>query len=127
MERRDRAVEYKHTGCNCAQAMLLAFQDVSGLDEEMLKKIGVCFGSGMGGMDGDCGALTGAEMILGLVKYQGARMHRESKALYNEFVSRSGASKCRDLKGVDSGTVLCSCDDCIRHAVDILNETFREG
>ncbi|MBR6266869.1 MAG: C_GCAxxG_C_C family protein [Selenomonadaceae bacterium] len=117
MERAEKAVEFKHQGYNCCQAVLAAFADVVDLPEETLKRIGAPFGSGMGGMDGSCGALCGAEMVLGLKDYEGKPMHAKAKALHEDFRAKSGATICRELKGIDTGKVLCSCDDCVRHGV----------
>ena len=38
--------------------------------------------------------------------------------------SVSGAVVCRELKGLDTGTVLCSCDDCVRNAVEAWQEVM---
>ncbi|MEF2884357.1 MAG: C-GCAxxG-C-C family (seleno)protein, partial [Ruminococcus sp.] len=50
-----------YEGYNCAQSVLLAFEDKLPYDKESLLMLGSTFGSGMGGMMGTCGALIGAE------------------------------------------------------------------
>ncbi len=121
MNKAEYAVEMKKK-YNCCQAVLLAFKEELGLDEEFLVKLGAGFGSGMGGLDGTCGALCGAEMILGLYGYEGRRMNPQARELHNRFGEMCGATICRDLKGVDTGTVLCSCDDCVRNAAKLVEE-----
>ena len=120
MPRRERAVMYKRT-YNCCQAVLLAFQPELELPEERLLAMGACFGSGMGCMEETCGALCGAQMVQGMLRYDGHRLNPQASQLRAEFEQRCGATRCKDLKGV--GTchgVLCSCEDCVRHAVDAL-------
>ena len=171
LERYDLAVERKHRiGCNCCQAVLLAFADeikecwssrkaaecvaaggVSAGDEIFLKALGSGFGSGMGGMDATCGALVGAGMVLGLLdgadidvgdraKIDGSETlprkltsvktptALKARNLSAEFKEKVGALRCADIKGIHidpqtgnvvRGKVLCSCDDCVRHAVQI--------
>ncbi len=118
-ERRQEAIERKHGGYNCCQAVLCAFQDLTPYTEEQLYALGAAFGAGMGGMEGTCGALVGAGMLLGIIK-DGSPVMRDARALHRAFTETCGASLCRDLKGRDTGTVLCSCDDCVRTAVDLV-------
>ena len=125
MNKQDLAVEFKHNGCNCCQAVLCAFAAESGLPEETLRRLGAGFGAGMGGMEGTCGALVAAEMLLGLKKYRGAPVMGEARALHQSFVQACGASLCKDLKGRDTGRPLCSCDDCVRHAAALAEEALR--
>ena len=35
-----------------------------------------------------------------------------------------GATICRDLKGIDTGKVLCSCENCVRNAVRAAGEAL---
>ena len=35
-----------------------------------------------------------------------------------------GATICKDLKGKDTGVVLCECDDCIRNAIRAFDEVL---
>ena len=123
--RSERAVILKHSGYNCAQSVLCAFAEESGLDEDTLKKLGAAFCAGMGAMNATCGALCAAEMLLGLMKYEGKPILKDAAAIHAEFTSRCGASICRDLKGIDTGTMICSCDDCVRNAAAIVSETLR--
>lgn len=118
-ERRQEAIERKHGGYNCCQAVLCAFQDLTPYTEEQLYALGAAFGAGMGGMEATCGALVGAGMLLGIVK-DGQPVMRDARVLHRAFTERCGASLCKDLKGRDTGTVLCSCDDCVRAAVDLI-------
>ena len=37
----------------------------------------------------------------------------------NQFLAESGATACKDLKGVETGKVLRACPDCIRGAAAI--------
>ena len=121
MPRRERAVMYKRS-YNCCQAVLLAFQPELELPEEKLLALGACFGSGMGCMEETCGALVGAQMAQGLLKYDNCRMNPQASQLRADFEQRCGATRCKDLKGVGTGHgVLCSCEDCVRNAVDALD------
>ncbi len=116
-KRAEKAVELKHsTGVhtNCAQAVLLAYQDELGKSTEELRALGSAFG---GGMDATCGALTGAAVVLGLLDKSGREPKLVMNEILQEFREKAGATLCRDLKGVKTGKMLCSCDDCVRLAV----------
>lgn len=122
MTKQDLAIQYKHSGCNCCQAILAAYADELGIDLADAKKMGAAFAAGMGGMQGNCGALVGAEMVLGMKEYDGRPIGAKARNLYAEFANRCKAVNCMDIKGISTGEVLCSCDDCVRNAVDILED-----
>ena len=119
MDKKELAVHLKHSGCNCCQAVLCAFTAEAGLPEEALRKLGAGFGVGMGCMEATCGALVGATLLLGLRKYTGKPVLADAKALLHAFTGKCRASICKDLKGRDTGIVLCECDDCVRNAVEL--------
>ena len=123
MDRREQAIALKHNRHNCCQAVLCAYADVVDVPEELLRRLGAGFGGGMGRMEGTCGALVAAEMLLGLLRYEGRPVGRDAGMLHERFrVLCNGATLCRDLKGRDTGVVLCECDDCIRNAVTLVEE-----
>ncbi|MBQ3394920.1 MAG: C_GCAxxG_C_C family protein [Synergistaceae bacterium] len=128
-EKQNRAAELKNrTGdahYNCCQAVACVFADETGINEDTLRKLGAGFGMGMGTTEATCGALCGAEMILGLMKYNGKPIRKDAAELYNAFKEKcGGAAICRDIKGVGTGKVLCSCDDCVRNAVSLLEDVI---
>ena len=108
---------------NCCQAVLVAFADEAGRSEEDLLRLGSGFGSGMGTMEGTCGALVGAIMVSSLLSETGAAM-AASRAIVPRFKELCGATICRDLKGIDTGKVLCSCENCVRNAVRAAGESL---
>ena len=120
------AVLLKHSGCNCCQAVLCAYARQTGIPTETMKKMTAAFAVGMGCMESTCGALIAAEMLLGIFRYQGAPMFRPAKALYQAFTKQCGASVCKELKGADTGCVLCECDDCVRAAVGLVENVLHE-
>ena len=66
MNRCELAYQYHKKGYNCAQSVLMSFQDVAGLSEKQCLAIASGFGAGAG--TGElCGALTGAIMVLDLL------------------------------------------------------------
>ncbi len=65
MERKERAVEFKHNGHNCCQAVLCAFAEELQMSENDLNRIGAAFGAGMGCMEATCGALCGLRWFWG--------------------------------------------------------------
>ncbi len=127
--KKEYAVYLKHNGFNCAQAVLMAYQDELGLDTDTIKKLGSAFGTGMGGMKGTCGALVGANIALGMLNTSEIASKFHAKDITDEFIELSGAITCQDLKGIKTHQVLCSCEDCIRHSIDLLDkklENFSE-
>ena len=117
-DRAEQAVVMKNSGCNCCQAVLAALRDQTGLSEDQALTLASGFGGGMGSMEGSCGALVGAVMAAGL-HLQGAGASRTARKLSLAFKDACGAVACKDIKGVGTGQVLCSCDDCVRNAVKI--------
>ena len=61
------AAKYFVEGYNCAQAVVLAFCDVTGLDEKTALRISSSFGGGMGRLREVCGACAGMFMVAGLL------------------------------------------------------------
>ena len=109
MERKEYAVSLKKNGYNCCQAVLAAFAEETGLPDETLRRIGAAYGGGMGNMNGPCGALCGAQM---------------ARKLQTGFVEKTGGQICREIKGIDTGKMLCPCEDCIRNAVTVLEASL---
>ena len=110
---------------NCCQAVLVAFADRLGRSEDELIRLGSGFGSGMGTMEGTCGALVGAIMVSSLLSPDG-EARGNSRAIMSRFKDLCGATVCRDLKGIGTGKVLCSCEDCVRNAVRAAEETWSQ-
>ena len=121
MDKRDLAVQYKHSGYNCAQAVIAAYADELGIDLKTARALGAGFGAGMGTMGATCGALCGAQIVLGLSKKETPVMS-SARRLYSAFLERCGATVCMDLKGIATGRMICSCDDCVANATEILGE-----
>lgn len=69
-------------GYNCAQAVLLAFCDDLGFDEQTALMLASPFGGGIGRMREVCGTVTGMYMALGL-----ARGYSDSKDNADKSVS----------------------------------------
>ena len=114
-ERAARAVELK-AGCHCAQAVVLSYADKLPFEEETLKKLAAGYGGGMGCMEGTCGALVGAVMVAGMLT-DGQGTGRYAREILLGFRERCGATICKDLKGIETGKVLCPCTECVRNAV----------
>ena len=62
-----KAAELFLGGYNCAQAVLVAFSDLTGLDADFSAKFASSFGGGMGRMRHVCGAVSGMLMVAGLL------------------------------------------------------------
>ena len=126
MNRIEEAIKYKHSGYNCTQSVLMAYKDKLNIKEEDILKLSSGFLLGMGNMKGTCGALIAANMLLGLLNESKKRMMTLSANLVDEFEKKSGALICSDLKGIKTGKILCSCDDCIKNAIEILENILNE-
>ena len=125
-ERAAQAAAWKAAGqCNCAQAVLKAFEDKLPVDADTLMKLGAGYAAGMGCMESTCGALIGAVMVAGIVT-DGKGTPRISKELLQNFQEKCGATICKDLKGVETGAPLCPCPECVRNAVLALGEVLGE-
>ena len=67
MDHSMKAAELFLNGSNCAQAIAVAFCDVTGMEESLAAKISSPFGGGMGRMREVCGAVSGMLMVAGLL------------------------------------------------------------
>ncbi len=104
MTRSQQANDIHKSGFNCAQAVLAACGDLTGLSEKEALGIASCFGGGMR-CGSVCGALTGALMALGLLyphneaadKEAKADISRRTVAMIDAFRARWGNINCHDL------------------------------
>ena len=95
-------------GYNCAQAVLLAFCDDLGFDEQTALMLASPFGGGIGRMREVCGTVTGMYMALGLARgYSDSKDNADKKRVYTEvqqlaerFKEDNGSIICRDLLGM---------------------------
>ena len=107
---------------NCAQAVICTYADLVGIDEETGRNLGNAFGSGMGNMEGTCGALVGAGIVLGLAKKDRVEARKAMRQIMTQFQQLNGATQCKMLKGVGTDMVLRECTDCVADAAELLEE-----
>jgi len=124
-----KALEYHAKGYNCAQSVACAFCDRLGKDEKTVFELTEAFGFGMGTM-GTCGAVSGMAAVVGMVESDGnldepktkKQSYKAMKELTNKFVEMNQSVICSEIKGVETGKVLRSCNGCIEDAVNLLEE-----
>ena len=111
MTHADKAEQLFREGYNCAQAVLLAFGDVTGLETETAARLASSFGGGLGRLREVCGAVSGASMVLGLCRgysdpgdAQAKRDHYHLiRELARQFRAENGSIICRELlSGVET-------------------------
>ena len=79
----EKAAEFFLSGCGCAQAVLAAFTDVTGLDEKTAALLSSSFGGGMGRLREVCGSLSGAFAAVGILRgYSDPKDTEKKKELY---------------------------------------------
>ena len=111
MDHRELAAELFLSDCNCAQAVLEAFSDVTGLEKSFAAKLASSFGGGMGRMREVCGAVSGMLMVAGLLYgYDDPGENDVNKKahyqlvqnLAGQFREKIGSIICRELLGLAS-------------------------
>ena len=123
--RKNSAAEKKQSGkYNCAQAVVCTYCDLAGIDETTAMNTANAFGAGMGNMQGTCGALVGAGIVLGLCCKDKAQSMKKMRLIMEKFQQRNGATQCCRLKGIESGKVLRECADCVADAAEFLEEVL---
>ncbi len=105
-------------GYNCSQAIMLAFSDLTGLDESTALKISCSFGGGMGRLREVCGAFSGIIMVAGLLygydNVEDPALKKEHYKRVQELAERfknanrpanadEGSIVCRELLGLKKG------------------------
>lgn len=104
-DRQIKAHDNFKKGYNCAQAVLLAFDDfLVGYDRAVIEKISAAFGGGFAGTRNICGAVSAFGMVVGLTYvYSGdiakdkAEIYRITQGLIAKFKEINGSMICSDL------------------------------
>lgn len=107
MNRTELGERYFKEGYNCAQAVVLAFEDLTELNRETLSKVSCPFGGGLSRMREVCGAVSGMAIVMGLL-YGKDASDQESKSetyertqeVIKKFEEKNGAIVCRELLGL---------------------------
>lgn len=105
MDHGERAAELFLQGYNCAQAVAVAFCDMTGLDPVFSARMASSFGGGMGRLREVCGAVSGMLMVAGLVYGYDVPGDDVSKKkhyalvqdLAEQFRQEAGSIVCREI------------------------------
>ena len=101
-----KAAELFLSGSNCAQAVVVAFCDVTGLTPEFSAKMASSFGGGMGRLREVCGAVSGMLMVAGLLygyedpgedDVSKKAHYRLVQELAGKFREQAGSIVCREI------------------------------
>ena len=96
-----KAIDLFRNGKNCAQSVLLAFDNITSIDPELLESFSLGFGGGMGQLQKTCGAVTGAFMVISLYcstldnNLRGQESQRLIQDFHVQFIATHGKSDCR--------------------------------
>ncbi len=102
MDHKFEAAQLFLDGYNCAQAITVAFRDVTGLEEDFSARMASSFGGGMGRMREVCGAVSGMLMVAGILYGYDSKSDDTSKAAHYTLVQEL-AGKFRE----EAGSIIC--------------------
>ena len=148
MTRAEEARKLFKEGYACSQAVSMAFSDVVNINKEVLSKISLPFGGGLGRLRLTCGAISGMAMILGLVftdttneKESKLKVYEITRELVSRFEKQNGSIICKELlEGSNLKVEVAGkpeertneyyqkrpCDELVYNAAKILEEYLKE-
>lgn len=99
---------FKEGGYNCCQAVVLAYNDIFGIDDETAAAMSSGFGGGMGRMREVCGSVSGMVMLAGLIRPANDPSVKEWRTanyalvqeMAGEFKAINGSIVCKELLGL---------------------------
>ena len=102
MNIQETADAYHTNGCNCAQSVLMALQNETGLDEDTSRRVATGFGGGV-----RCGEISGAVMAFGLAADQ-VTATAMTKQMTQSFREEFGCLRCQELVAKNGGKGHCA-------------------
>jgi len=144
----EKAEKFFLDGYNCAQAVFMAFSDLTGIDETTAAKMSSSFGGGLARLREVCGAVSGMALAAGAVYgYDDAKDAQAKKEHYDfvssmcfKFKEEMGSYICKELLSLPENTPYNSkaeertqafykkrpCVECVKYAAKLLDEAIAE-
>ena len=104
MSRAEKAKEKFLQGYACSQAVALTFCDVMGAEEDVVSKVMLPFGGGIGRLRMTCGAISGMAAVIGAVFSKAENTPENKKETYAivqelcaKFKAETGSLICSEL------------------------------
>lgn len=101
-QRQQKAESLHEQGYNCAQCVMMAFDDVTGINEDIATRMLAGFGAGMGKTKEICGTLAAAASLRGILHYSTPAdkisIYKTTSAFNDKFESMHGSTRCGELK-----------------------------
>lgn len=99
---------FKEDGYNCCQAVVLAYNDIFGMDDMTAASISSGFGGGMGRMREVCGSVSGMVILAGLLSPAADPSDKAGRTgnyalvqdVAGEFRQKNGSIVCKELLGL---------------------------
>lgn len=99
---------FKEGGYNCCQAVVLAYNDLFGMDDTLATSVASGFGGGMGRMREVCGSVSGMVILAGMLspsldpsdKAGRTANYALVQDLGREFKEINGSIVCKELLGL---------------------------
>ena len=136
----DIAAEYYRKGYSCSESVVRAAYDSGIIDKridlEMLNAISSPFSGGMGGTGCLCGAVAGAQIILGLIAGRKSSesdphgIRNLSRGLVEKFKEKRKATCCRVLSAPYKNNPAerrQNCTELVRESAEILETVLKEN
>lgn len=120
---------------NCCQAVICAYCDEYGIDDEAIFKLTEGFGLGMAQKE-ICGAVTGMYMAISMHNSAGDKTnppktkfntYEKIRGLSQDFEGECGSIFCRELKAVVDGKQAVSCQVCVETAAELVEKFIEEN
>ena len=99
---------FKDGGYNCCQAVVLAYNDLFDIDDQMAAALSSGFGGGMGRMREVCGSVSGMVMLAGMLRPATDPDNKDWRTanyalvqeLAGKFREKNGSIVCKELLGL---------------------------
>lgn len=121
-----RRIEPHH---NCAQSVMCAFCELTGIDHDKAMSITAQYG---GGKKLTCGAVLGARAVINYISglkneedpaYINDKNAELFKRLHADFIAKNKSDLCKEIK--DNG--YRSCDGCVEDAAAMVEKMLENG
>ncbi|WP_040198178.1 C-GCAxxG-C-C family protein [Candidatus Soleaferrea massiliensis] len=130
------AAQKHQNGYNCCQAVVCAYSDLLGMDEQTAFRASEGFGLGVAGMYETCGSVCAMVLLAGLQNSDGNLEKPATKLstfelgrrMSDKFTEMNTTIVCKTLRGTDGVTDrLRSCRGCVIDCARIVEDTLFPG